>query len=73
MKWTLKKTASKKIIDKAEPALENIILKDKQRGFIDYRRMKKRDKFHKMQKVGNPHPKRFLSFNAFPKSSSKAK
>ncbi|CAI2362793.1 unnamed protein product [Moneuplotes crassus] len=73
MKWTLKKTVSKKVIDKSEPALENIILKDKQTGFIDYGRMKKREKFHKMQTVGNPHPKRFISFNAFPSSSTRAK
>lgn len=73
MKWTLKKTVSKKVIDKSEPALENIILKDRQTGFIDYGRMKKREKFHKMQTVGNPHPKRFISFNAFPSSSTRAK
>mmetsp|Transcript_8855 Transcript_8855/g.10030 ORF Transcript_8855/g.10030 Transcript_8855/m.10030 type:complete len:96 (+) Transcript_8855:146-433(+) len=60
-------------MDKTEPGLRNIKLKDRQKGFIDFKRQKGRSKFYKMQTRGNPHPKRFISFNAFPQASTKAR
>jgi hypothetical protein len=49
MAWTLKKTESKKVIDPAQPPLRNIIMKDRQTGFIDFKKQKGRPKFTALQ------------------------
>jgi hypothetical protein len=61
------------VFDKAQPPLRNIIIKDRQSGFIDFSRMKGRPKFTTLQPQGNPHAKRFNNFNAFPTVSTKSR
>ena len=73
MPWNLKRTKSKKVIDKAQPPLRNIIIKDKQTGFIDFKRQKGRLSFERIQDKSNPHASRFEPFNQFPLVYSKAK
>lgn len=73
MSWTLKKTESKKVWETAQPKLRNIVMKDRQIGFINFDKMKGRPKFSTLQQTGNPHAKRFDNLNAFPRVSSKAK
>jgi hypothetical protein len=70
--WTLKKTESKKVVDKAQPPLRNIVMKDRQKGFINFKLMKDRPNFVSWNK-GNPHPKRFNNINAFPSASTKSR
>ena len=73
MAWSFKKTPNRKVIEKAQPPLRNIIMKDRQTGFIDYKKMKGRPRFETLQMIGVPHDKRFENMDVFPKVSSKSK
>lgn len=41
-------------------------MKDRQVGFVDFKRQKQRPKFTTLQVTGNPHAKRFDNLNQFP-------
>ncbi|CAI2375763.1 unnamed protein product [Moneuplotes crassus] len=45
---------------------------DKQKGYIDFKKISPRGPFEKLQEKGNPHEKRFNNFDHFPSISSKS-
>lgn len=68
----LKKTKSRKVLDKAQPELRDVKILSKLKGYVDFKKQSPRGSFEKLQLVDNPHERRFDQQNIFPSIWSKS-